>query len=454
MLRDFHLIRNPREDLLFFPASYRLFKLPKDEGDAVAAWQESGCVTPPPERFGRFVEAAAEAAGTDAADPPPLGATDSLCLYVAHDCNLKCTYCYNQQGQVANPGMMMSPDVAEAAFRRFFTEPGRRYAVAMYGGEPLLNFSGIKAMVEAGRRLEAERGISIAFTITTNGTMFNRERIRFLAEQFASISVSVDGAQADHDRHRLGIRGSAYEKVIRQLPEVLGSCGNKVSLLGTLTGATAPRYTEVLGHLRSLGASRVALSPVDAADDNPAAMDAAAYEEFSRQHAALCVAAIENGLECSAPREAINVVTNMLTKRKLRRHCNAGCNPAVSADGSLYACHGLVGEPGFAMGKITDADNPEYRRVRTAFDGFDVDRIGPCSRCWARYFCGGQCYAQAHYRCGGPDVPDARYCDHLKRCVTASLNSFVAAAANPELRQKLYANARRLIGAPQETVHG
>jgi len=454
MLRDFHLIRNPREDILFFPASYRLFKLPKEEGDAVIAWQESGCAAPPPGRIGSLMAAAAEHAGAEASDAQPWGEIDSLCLYVAHDCNLKCTYCYNQQGQVANPGMMMSPQVAEAAFRRFFTEPGRRYAVAMYGGEPLLNFQGIKAMVESGRRLEAERGISIAFSITTNGTVFNRERIKFLNDQFSSISVSIDGSKEDHDRHRIAAQGSAYDRVLKQLPGVLEHCGNKVSVLGTLTGATATRYTEVLDHLRSLCTSRVALSPVEGADDNPAVMDAVAYEAYSQQHAALCVAAIESGLEGTAPREAINVVTNMLTRRKLRRHCNAGCNPAISADGSLYACHGLVGVQGFAMGNVADADNPAYRQVHTAFANLDVDRIEQCSACWVRYFCGGQCYAHAYYRSGGTATPDQKYCHHVKRCITASINSFVAAMGNPDLRQRLYANAKRLIGAPKETVHG
>jgi len=454
MFRDFHLIRNPREDVLFFPASYRLFKLPKEEGDAVAACRESGRALSLSGRIGSIIAAEAEKATAMVDNSQPCGETDNLCLYVAHDCNLHCTYCYNHQGHVANPGMMMPPEVAESAFRRFFTVPGRKYTVAMYGGEPLLNFHGIKAMVEAGRRLEAERGIGISFSITTNGTVFNRERIKFLGDQFASISVSIDGPKEDHDRHRLAARGSSYDRVIKHLPGVLAYCGDKVSLLGTLTGTAAARYVDLLGHLRSLGTNRVALSPVDGTDDNPAAMNASEYEAYSRQHEALCASAIENGLEGDAPREAINVVANLLTRRKLHRYCNAGCNPAITADGSIYACHGLVGIPEFGMGNVTDADSPAYRRVHSAFVKLDVDQIEQCASCWARYFCGGQCYAQAHFRSGDVVIPDARYCGHVKRCISASINSFVSVVENPDIRGRLYANAKRLIGAPKVTVHG
>lgn len=451
MRRDFHVICGDPADLLFLPRSYRVFRLAKEESTALLAWQVAEDAAPTSERICDLL--ADEARSGPTGDPHPWGETDNLCLYVAHDCNLECTYCYNDRGRVANPGMMMAPEVAEIAFRRFFTVPGRKYSVSMYGGEPLMNFRGIKAMVEAGTRLEAERGIRISYSITTNGMLLNRRRIEFLRERFSSISISVDGAKADHDRYRIALNGSAYEHATRHLPALLGRCGDKVSLLGTLTGTAADRYSDALQHMRGLGTQRVSLSPVDGPDDNPAAMSTAQYETYSRQHEALCVAAIQNGLDGHSPREAINVVANMLTRRRLHRFCNAGCNTAITADGSIYACHGLVGVPEFAMGNIADADNPTYARVHTAFSGLDVDRT-QCSTCWARYLCGGQCYAQSHFRCGDIRVPEARYCAHVRRCLAAGIRSFVSVVDDAGKRARLYANARRLIGAGCGGAHG
>ncbi len=451
MHRDFHVIPGDPADLLFLPRSYRVFRLAKEDSAALLAWQANEDAAPPSARICDVL--ADEARHCQTRDPRPWGETDNLCLYVAHDCNLECTYCYNDRGHIANPGMMMAPDVAEAAFRRFFTAPGRKYSVSMYGGEPLMNFRGIKAMVEAGIRLEAERGIRISYSITTNGMLLNRQRIEFLRERFSSVSVSVDGAKADHDRYRIAPKGSAYEHATRHLPALIDRCGDKVSLLGTLTGTAADRYGDALRHMRELGTHRVSLSPVDGPADNPAAMSAAQYESYSRQHEALCVEAIENGLDGHAPREAINVVANMLTRRKLHRFCNAGCNTAVAADGSIYACHGLVGVPEFAMGNVADDHNPAYVRVHAAFSELDVART-QCSTCWARYLCGGQCYAQAHFRCGDIRVPESRYCAHVMRCLAAGIRSFVSVVEDTEKRARLYANAKRMIGAGRGGAHG
>lgn len=450
MPRDFHVIRGDPTDLLFLSRSYRVFRLAKEESEGLLAWQADRTAAPP---SARIRDVLAGEAHCGAADPRPWGETDNLCLYVAHDCNLKCTYCYNDRGRVTNPGMMMAPEIAEAAFRRFFTVPGRKYSVSMYGGEPLMNFRGIKAMVEAGARLEAERGIRISFSITTNGMLLNRQRIEFLRERFSSISVSVDGAKADHDRYRIAPKGSAYERTTQHLPALLDRCGDKVSLLGTLTGTAADRYRDTLQHMRELGTHRVSLSPVDGPDGNPAAMSPSEYEAYSRQHEALCVEAIENGLDGHAPREAINVVTNMLTRRKLHRFCNAGCNTAVTADGSIYACHGLVGVPEFAMGNVADGESAAYERVHAAFSGLGVDQT-TCATCWARYLCGGQCYAQAHFRCGDIRVPEVRYCAHVKRCLAAGIRSFVSAVEDTEKRARLYVNAKRMIGAGRGGAHG
>ncbi len=450
MHRDFHVIRGDLTDLLFLPRSYRVFRLAKETSAGLLAWQASEDAAPP---SAWICDVLADEARHDmTCEPRPWGETDNLCLYVAHDCNLECTYCYNDRGHIANPGMMMAPEVAQAAFRRFFIVPGRKYSVSMYGGEPLMNFRGIKAIVEEGNRLEAERGIRISYSITTNGTLLNRQRIEFLHERFSSISVSIDGVKADHDRYRIAPKGSAYELATRYLPALIERCGDKVSLLGTLTGTTAERYRDALRHMRELGAQRVSLSPVDGPDDNPAAMSAAQYESYSRQHEALCVEAIETGLGGHAPREAINVVANMLTHRRLHRFCNAGCNTAVTADGSIYACHGLVGVPEFAMGNVGDDQNPAYLRVQAVFAGLDVD-LTQCSTCWARYFCGGQCYAQAHFRCGDTRVPESRYCAHVRRCLAAGIRSFVTVVEDTEKRARLYANVKRIIGVDHGGAH-
>lgn len=449
-LRDWHVVADDKASLLFFPRSYRLFRIAPEEGRQLAAWHAGESASLPP-RFDRLLET--ESGQTIPRATGDWGETDNLCLYVAHDCNLRCTYCYNQQGRVAAPGRMMEPAVAEAAFRRFFTTPGKHYSVAMYGGEPLLNFRGIQSMVERCRALARARRIEVAFSITTNGMLLNRRRIDYLAANFASISVSVDGPPTAHDRFRIAPKGSAYARMQKHLPALKAACGDRLSLLGTLTSETAERYVETLAHLRQLGGPKAALSPVEGNADKPSSMNAEQFAAYSHQHARRCSDAIAAGLEHDAPREAVNVVVNLLTQRRLRRFCAAGANPAVAADGSLYACHGLVGDPRFHMGSATAEADENWQRVQGQFAVLDVDRMAVCASCWARYLCGGQCYAQAYFHSGDVAQPDPRYCRHVCRSLEASLLAFHRTVADETGRSRLYRRAKQLIGASRDTPH-
>ncbi len=451
MFRDFHLIEEDGTAVLFFPTSYRLFRLPAARADGVRAYlRGSG---PLPSEVAPVVREEEERAAATPAIRKPWGETDSLCLYVAHDCNLDCAYCYNDRGRIANPRMMMAPEVAEASFRRFFVEPGRQYAVAFYGGEPLLNFRTVRKAVEIGRQLEAERGVKISFGVTTNGTVLNREILAFLDEHFASVTVSLDGPKEINDRYRRGAGSGSYDRIVGNIGRLQARCKARLTIKGTLGGDAVPFYTESLRHLRGLGTAGAILTPAGTPPDNPAAIGTGQFEDFVRQHEALSADAVDRALEENPTEEAVNVVANLLTRRKLRRHCNAGRDLAVTADGSVYACHGLVGVPQFYMGKVTETDSEDYRRARSVFAGLEVDNIGECATCWARYFCGGSCYAHAYFATGSVSRPDPRHCLLTKRCAEAAIRRFLAVMGQAEARQRLYANVRKFIGTAGDVAH-
>ncbi|NTV12166.1 MAG: radical SAM protein, partial [Zoogloea sp.] len=385
--------------------------------------------------------------------PVPRGDTDRLCLYLAHDCNLRCTYCYNPQGRNTAPGRMMSPAVAEAAFRRFFVTPGKRYAAAFYGGEPLLNFRAMRAIVKAGRQLEAERGITIAFSITTNGTLLKHEIEDFLAGHFDSVTLSLDGPQDIHDLHRRSPKGGSHARALASLERLQARCaggGPRLTLKGTLARQGVARYEESLAYLAGLGTGGAILTPVEMSGGSEADLSDAEHADFVARHAALNAAAVDACLEGDAPEEARNIVANLLTRRRLRRHCNAGRDLAVAADGMLYACHGLVGQPDFAMGKVTDAAGTDFDAVQANFAWLEVDQVPACAGCWARYLCGGACYANAWHAHHDLRRPHERHCDLVRACSEAVIRRFLRVVADEPRRQRLYARVRELIGAGRQ----
>lgn len=460
MWRDFHLIREEGADILFFPVTYRLFRVGKQEGDEISLFLSGMTKTPPGGAVLKIIEAEFEKAIAEVMPTSDVmrhswGETDSLCLYVAHDCNLDCSYCYNDRGRNHHPGLMMAPEIAEAAFRRFFITPGKQYAAAFYGGEPLLNFRGIKEIVAIGKRLEQERNLRISFSMTTNGTLLNREIEDFARRYLSSITVSIDGPKTIHDRYRCGSKGGSYERVVANLERLKGSGRPRITLKGTLGRESVGLYRESLAHLQGLGTDGITLTPVVGQGESEAELTDADYDRFVTQHETLNAAAVESGFSGDSylPEEAVNVVANLLTKRKLRRHCNAGRDLAVTADGSLYACHGLVGQPEFFMGPVDGSDETAFKRVQSLFSNLDVDQLPQCANCWARYFCGGSCYANAFGVAGSVTAPEPRHCMLVKRCAETVIRSFLTIASRESIRKSLYDNMRRHIGAAESHPH-
>lgn len=71
-----------------------------------------------------------------------------------------------------------------------------------FGGEPLLNWDGIVAVVELAEGLAGETGREPSFSMTTNGTLMTAARLAFLRDHNVRFLLSIDGDEATHDAHR------------------------------------------------------------------------------------------------------------------------------------------------------------------------------------------------------------------------------------------------------------
>ena len=80
----------------------------------------------------------------------------AMCLNVVHDCNLKCKYCFADEGEYKGKREIMTLDVAKRALDFLISQSGPRYniEVDLFGGEPLMAFDMIKQLVEYARSIE------------------------------------------------------------------------------------------------------------------------------------------------------------------------------------------------------------------------------------------------------------------------------------------------------------
>ena len=80
----------------------------------------------------------------------------ALCLHIAHDCNLKCKYCFAEEGEYHGKRSLMSAEVGKKAIDFLIENSGSRknLEIDFFVGEPLRNFVVDKKKVENGKRLE------------------------------------------------------------------------------------------------------------------------------------------------------------------------------------------------------------------------------------------------------------------------------------------------------------
>lgn len=128
----------------------------------------------------------------------------ALCLHVAHDCNLKCKYCFAAQGDFGGAKELMSYEVGKKAIDYLIANSGNRrnLEIDFFGGEPLMNFEVVKQLVEYGRSIEKENNKNIRFTITTNGILLDDEKIEYINKHMHNVVLSLDGRKDVNDRMR------------------------------------------------------------------------------------------------------------------------------------------------------------------------------------------------------------------------------------------------------------
>ncbi len=448
MACDCHVIGEA--GIVFFPESGKLYSVPAEIAGRLRAWLDGSGPLPPEAEPMLKAEDAKGRAALPAADADG-GEVTSLCLYAAHDCNLACTYCYNQRGRAMAPYAMMAPETAIAAIDRFFRRPGVPYAMALYGGEPLLNVRLLRPLAEYAERLRQERDIRISLSVTTNGTVMNGEILSLLDRHFAAVTVSLDGAGPINDRHRRYEKqsGSAHDKAVATIRLLKEKTRLRVTVKGTLTAQGLPHYRESLAYLRSLGADGVALDPAFGPDDADWALAGDAFDRYAAMQAADAGADLADIGELARPwhEYSFQIVAGLLTRRRLLRHCNIGRDLAVMADGAVYACHGLAGLPAFRMGRVDEPESEEFARLHRDFATLDVRAVEGCDTCWARYLCGGGCYANAWFRTGSVRRCDERHCTVFKAAAENVIAAFANVMATPEKGQALLRKVRALIGA-------
>lgn len=223
--------------------------------------------------------------------------------------------------------------------------------IITHGGEPLLAFEKIVYLVNELKK----KNINYSLWITTNATLLNPEKQRFLLENYDHISISIDGKKTTNDLNRIyPNHRSCYEVIVPIIKEMLKH-NPDISGRMTFTPDTVPFLYDNIRHLHELGFYNI-IPEGDFVSQDWNEKDFVILEEQLKK----VVLWVKNhGVEAniSILDEASNKLMNGM--------CDGGISSlSISSDGSIYPCTFTVGHKEEIVGDVyTGIDYEKVNRI-------------------------------------------------------------------------------------------
>ncbi len=334
----------------------------------------------------------------------------SIILMTIQDCNLNCKYCYGEGGQYKDKGIMQI-DTAKRAVDFLINNCGDRKKVdiVFFGGEPLLNLTLIKAIVEYAKEIEQKRGIYFGMSITTNATLLTKEVQEYLEDNNISIKISIDGPKEVNDNMRVFPDGRGSFDRIMKNTEGLRKEG-KASARATITSAFL--NTKIIEKfLYESGFNDVGIAyAVESFDE----------EDYEKVYNISCEYIDEiSGLIHNGKYNEIRYGYTSIFAYLSHIHSSViGCYPcgvgrtmvAIDKDGRFFPCQRFVGVEKYQLGNL------EKGLHNDAFlEAVNVLTHKKCEKCWCRNLCLGKCPYDNYAVTGTVDEPSDISCRLIKR---------------------------------------
>jgi uncharacterized protein len=163
-------------------------------------------------------------------------------------CEHSCPYCQvSRQDLDANKVFDMTEARANKALEIVFSSPSKHLKIEFQGGEPLLNFSLVRYIVQRGNEIAKRVDKTVEFVIATNLAVIDQDMLLFCREHSIQISTSLDGPRDLHNTNRPRRGKDSYERTIKGIRlarEYLGH--DSVSALMTTSPHSIGQFKQIV----------------------------------------------------------------------------------------------------------------------------------------------------------------------------------------------------------------
>ena len=350
-------------------------------------------------------------------------------------CDQACIYCH--ASAVTGPGhedLDMSMETGLKVVEKVFTSRAPVLHIEFQGGEALLNFPVLKAIVQRAREIEKSDKRYLRITVVTNLSRMCEEYAQFFLKYDVTVCSSLDGPKSLHDWQRRRSDGSSSYSIVthwfKRLQEIGAPEGKfqRPQSLITITKESLPLYKEIIDEYKALGAGGVFLRFVNPLGNAQRSMrqigyTAEEYLDFYRKSLDYILEINKKGtrfFEYSA-QVFLMKIFNSRDPNYLDIRSPSGAGIGVVAynyNGAVYTCD---------EGRMLAAMGDESFRISPTIDGFSFDELGKspvvkaccnascldvvpgCSECAYKPYCGispvinykleGHIYRKSGYLC-------------------------------------------------------
>ena len=355
----------------------------------------------------------------------------AMCLHVAHDCNMRCKYCFGDTGAFEGRRSMLSFETGKQAIDFLLTHSGtrRNLEIDFFGGEPLMNFEVVKQLVAYGHEAEKALGKNIRFTITTNGLLLDEEKGRFINENMENVILSIDGRPEVNDGMRRTPNGKGtYAAITDKYLNFVKDRKGTYYVRGTFTRENLD-FSEDVKHLADLGFRNISVEPVVTDASLSYALREEDMERIYAEYdklAELYLHSIREGKSFEFFHFNIDLEQGPCVYKRVAG-CGAGTEyVAVTPEGDIYPCHQFVGNPDFRLGNV--AEDSFENRLYGDFNRAHIYNKEKCRSCWAKFYCSGGCHANAYNANGTLAEPYEMGCEMEKKRLECAIGIRAALA--------------------------
>ncbi len=335
-------------------------------------------------------------------------------MVVTLRCNETCVYCHASRTDMDRVDTDMSKETAEKSVDLALRSTAPRITMEFQGGEPLVNFPVVKHIIEYAKERNRAYGKEIEFTMVSNFSLMDDDKLDYLVENKVQMCTSIDGPEKLHNKQRVLVGGNAYQlaaKWIEKINERYVKLGldpvlYHVEALLTTTRGALDMPKEIVDTYSNLGCRSIFLRPVDpfgfaGRTQSTIEYERLRYMNFYRSAVDYIIELNKQGTQV-LERYASIFLTKILTGDDpnfldIRSPSGAGIGQlAYSYDGNVYASDegrmlAAAGDETFLLGNVETTGYRElvtHDTVRSMLVASNLDAQPDCVNCTYNPYCG------------------------------------------------------------------